>query len=316
MKLSIVVPVYNCCESLESLYDRLHVSISKITNDFEILMVNDASHDNAWIEISRLALRDRRVKGINLSRNFGQHYAIQAGLDYVNGEVIVVMDCDLQDQPEEIIKLYTKLLEGYDIVYGCSEEGRNTLKYEKFFSKLYYKIYDYLRDDLTKTSCGASFTIFNKKVLNSLKELKEFKIEFLGLLRIIGFKQTTVKVISSEREIGESSYTFIKKVNHALVGIIANSTKLLRLGVFIGTSIAILSFFVGFYIILNKFFIVDYEAGWSSIITSIFFMGGLIMILIGIIGLYLENIFYEVKRRPRYFIDEMININKDKYENL
>lgn len=131
MKISVVTPVYGCCKSLNNLYERLNKTLSTITEDFEIIMVNDSSPDNAWDTIKELAKKDDRVKGINLSRNFGQHKAITAGLDYAKGDWIIVMDCDLQDQPEEIIKLFNKAQEGYDIVFGRRAERKDS-----FFKKL------------------------------------------------------------------------------------------------------------------------------------------------------------------------------------
>lgn len=303
--ISIVIPVYGCCSSLKPLYERLNESLLKISNNFEIIMVNDASPDDAWANISKLAEEDSRVKGINLTRNFGQHYALSAGLDYAEGEWVVVMDCDLQDQPEDIIKLYNKALEGFDIVYGYDDFRGSKNKINQFLSKLYYKVFSYLSNN--KDNFNASFLILNKKVVKTLRTYREQQRQFLSLLIDMGFRRAGVKVMHQEREFGISSYSFLKKLKHAYIGITSTSTQLLRLGIKLGITASILSFLYGLFIIFMKITVANYSAGWSSLIASIFFVGGILMILLGILGIYLEVIFYEVKNRPVYIVSDTIN---------
>lgn len=304
--ISVVIPVYGCCLSLTSLYDRLKESLSRISKNYEIIMINDASPDDAWEKIKQLAQNDSRVIGLNLSRNYGQHYAISAGLDYAQGEWTVVMDCDLQDRPEEIEALYKKAQEGFDIVYGYDDFRGSKSIFTKFFSKSYYWILSRLSDH---ESFNPSFIILNSKVVQTFRLYRENKRQFLNLLQEMGFKRIGVAVEHNERPIGTSSYTFSKKLKHAFLGITSSSTKLLRAGIILGTLSSAASFFYGLFIIIMKLFFVEFEIGWSSIIASIFFVGGIIMILLGILGIYLEVIFYEVKRRPVYTLSETINLN-------
>ena len=168
IEISVVAPAYKCSECIEELYTRLIVSLAKITNSFEIIFVNDGSPDNDWGVIKKLAISDKRVKGINLSRNFGQHYAITAGLDYAVGNWVVVMDCDLQDQPEEIGKLYNKALEGFDIVVGVRENRKDNF-FKKITSALFYVIFNYFTDQKLNNKV-ANFGIYSKQVIENIKK--------------------------------------------------------------------------------------------------------------------------------------------------
>lgn len=303
--ISVVIPVYGCCASLTPLYERLKESLLKISDNFEIIMVNDASPDEAWEAISQLAKNDHRVKGINLARNFGQHYAITAGLDHSRGKWVIVMDCDLQDQPEDIVKLYNKALEGFDIVYGYDDFRGSNKRVSQLFSKLYYKLFSFLSKE--DDNFNASFLILNQKVVQAIRTYREQNRQFLSLLNSVGFKRIGVKVTHQERDIGESSYSFFKKLKHAYIGITSSSTRLLRIGIILGFFSSLGSFLYGLFIIIMKITVADYSSGWSSLITSIFFVGGILMILLGILGIYLEVIFYEVKNRPVYIVSDKIN---------
>ena len=200
--ISIVTPIYGCCKSLENLYTRIEKTLSKITQDFEIIMINDASPDNAWETIKKLSHMDNRVKGINLSRNFGQHRAITAGLDYAKGDWTVVMDCDLQDQPEEILKLYNKAQEGYDIVFGRRAERKDGF-YKKLGSKFFYKVYDYFTESKVDSTI-ANFSIISSKVLASLKNLQEQNRMYPLFVNWVGFKRAEIDIEHASREDGKS----------------------------------------------------------------------------------------------------------------
>jgi dolichol-phosphate mannosyltransferase len=204
--ISVVSPVYGCCTSLLELHRRLKITLESITNDFEIILVNDASPDNAWNAICEICKCDDRVLGINLSRNFGQHHAITAGLDHAHGEWIVVMDCDLQDQPEEIIKLYAKALNGYDIVLA-----RRFLRQDNFmkriFSKLFYRTLYYLTGS-NQDETVANFGIYSRKVIDEIKKLRESIRYFPTMINWIGFRTAHVDVRHSARFAGKTGYSF------------------------------------------------------------------------------------------------------------
>ncbi len=300
--ISIVTPVYGCAANLEKLYSRLTNTLQRITENYEIIMVNDASPDDAWETIKLLAEQDSRVKGINLSRNFGQHRAITAGLDFACGEWIVVMDCDLQDQPEEIPKLYAKALEGYDVVVGKRVDRQDSF-FKKAGSALFYKIYNYLTGSKIDRAIG-NFGIYSAKVVDSVRQFKEQNRSFGLFVLWSGYKRTEIDIVHAERETGQSSYSFPKLINLAIESIVAHSNKPLQLSVKLGFSLSFLSFLYAFWLTI-RYFLWDYHVeGWTSLIVSVYFLAGLIIGSIGMTGLYIGKIFDEVKQRPLYLISE------------
>ena len=301
-KISIITPVYGCCKSINNLYERLNKSLSIITENFEIIMINDSSPDNAWEAIKELAEKDDRVKGINLSRNFGQHKAITAGLDYAKGDWIVVMDCDLQDQPEEIIKLYNKALEGYDIVFGKKTERKDSFL-KKLGSKIFFKVYDYFTDSKVDSTVG-NFSIISKKVLNTLKVMKEQTKAYPLFVNWVGFKKTEVLINHAQREEGKSSYNMRRLINLAIDNIVSQSNKPLKLSIKFGFILSFFSLLYGSWLILRYFMFSIPVEGWTSVMVSIYFIGGLLFANMGILGLYIGKIFDETKNRPVYIVQE------------
>ncbi|MEW6675098.1 MAG: glycosyltransferase family 2 protein [Nitrospirota bacterium] len=300
--ISVVIPVYKCEGCLDELYRRLTNSLETITDDFEIIMIEDCGGDGSWDLIVKMAKIDRRVKGIKFSRNFGQHYAITAGLDYAKGDWIVVMDCDLQDQPEEIKKLYDKAQEGFDIVLGRRYKRQDNI-IKRLASWLFYKVLSYMTDTIQDGSI-ANFGIYNKKVINILRRMKENLRYFPVMIRWVGFNLTTINIKHAERHIGQTSYSFKKLLNLAIDVIIAFSDKPLWLTVKLGFTISFLSFLCATYIILRALFGIKGVEGWPSLIVSIGFLSGLIIFILGLIGIYIGKIFDEEKSRPLYIIDE------------
>ncbi|AII14027.1 glycosyltransferase, family 2 [Campylobacter iguaniorum] len=300
--ISIVTPVYGCCKSLYDLYERLNKTLSTITNNFEIIMINDASPDNAWEVIKYLAKKDSRVKGINLSRNFGQHKAITAGLNYAQGYWVVVMDCDLQDQPEEIIKLYNKALEGYDIVFGRRAKRQDGF-FKKLSSKIFYKIYDYFTDSKTDNTI-ANFSILNQKVVKEFKKLKEQNRSYYLFINWLGFKKINIDIKHSKRKEGKSSYTFKKLMDLAIDSIVAQSNKPLRLSIKFGFIISFSSFLYAVWLFVGYFIFSVPVEGWTSMMVSLYFISGLIFANMGFLGLYIGKIFDETKNRPIYVVSE------------
>ncbi|OQX60407.1 MAG: glycosyltransferase [Helicobacteraceae bacterium 4484_230] len=300
--ISVVTPVYGCCETLELLYKRLKDTLSKITDDFEIIMVNDASPDDAWSVIKTLAEKDSRVKGINFSRNFGQHYAITAGLDYALGDWIVVMDCDLQDRPEEILKLYDKAQEGYDIVFGKRYQRKDSF-FKRTGSKLFYKILDYFTESKIDNSV-ANFSIVSSKVVNMLKKLREQNRLYPLFVNWVGFKRIDIDIEHASREEGESSYTFSKLINLAIDAIVSQSNKPLKLAIKFGFIMSILSLIYALWLVARYYIFSIPVAGWTSVMVSIYFIGGLLFANMGVLGLYIGKIFDEAKSRPLYLVDE------------
>ena len=307
-QISVVSPVYGCKTCLIELYSRLKQTLEKITPDFEIILVNDASPDGAWETIVELAQKDSRVKGINLSRNFGQHYAITAGINYTQGEWVVVMDCDLQDQPEEIVKLYDKALEGYDIVYARRIMRKDSFT-KRISSKIFHAIYSYLIGMKTDSAIG-NFGIYSKYVVHEYNTMKEAARSFTSLVHFIGFKVSTVDVQHSQRFVGKTSYSLSRLYHLTLDVILSGSTKPLKLTVKLGFTISLLSIFLSLYNIVAYLTGIVRVAGFTSTIFSIWFVGGMLMFVLGILGLYIGKIFEQVKERPLYVVSDKINIDK------
>ncbi len=300
--ISIVTPVYGCDVCLEKLYERLVTTLTQITENFEIIMVNDASPDNAWETIKELAQKDSRVKGINFSRNFGQHRAITAGLDHAQGNWVVVMDCDLQDQPEEIAKLYNKVQEGYDIVFGKRIQRKDT-HFKQLGSKLFYKIYDYFTESKIDNTI-ANFSIVSSKVIEKLKTLREQNRSYPLFVNWIGFKRTNINIEHAKREEGKSSYTLKKLIDFAIDSIVSQSNKPLRLSIKFGFILSVLSLFYAGFLMIRYFVQGTPVEGWTSVMVSIYFIGGLLFANMGMLGLYIGKIFDETKNRPLYIIEE------------
>ncbi|KJS01756.1 MAG: b-glycosyltransferase [Desulfobulbaceae bacterium BRH_c16a] len=298
--LSVVIPVYQAELCLDELYVRLKSSLEIITSDFEILLIEDCGGDNSWKVIERLAKADERLRGFQFSRNFGQHYGITAGLDHCRGEWVVVMDCDLQDRPEEIPRLYAKAQEGYDIVLARRGSRQDPLL-KRISSWMFYKTFSYLAD-IDFDGDSGNFRIMSGKVVANFRRMREQLRFFGGLVQWMGFPTSSIEVKHAERFSGKSTYTFAKLWKLATETIIAHSDKPLRLAVRFGFSMAFFSFCYGSYILGHALLYGSSITGWSSLIVSLYFIGGIIIAILGILGIYLGKIFDENKKRPLYII--------------
>jgi dolichol-phosphate mannosyltransferase len=301
MHLSIVTPVYNAEKIVPILVERLNTSTKGITNDFEIKLIEDHSSDNSWDAIEKIAAIHHHVVGLKLSRNFGQHHAITAGLDHAKGDWVVVMDCDLQDQPEEIGKLYHKAIEGYDIVLTKRINRRDSLL-KKLFSKIYPGILSYL----SGTEPTGNFVIYNKKSVAAIVSMRESIRCFSIMVKWAGFKHTTIEVKHGNRYSGKSSYNFSKLINFAADIVLAYSDKPLRILVKTGGLISFISVILAL-IYLYKWFSTDILVGFTSLILSIWILSGFIIASLGMIGLYVDKTFEGVKNRLIYIISEKVN---------
>lgn len=304
--ISVVIPVYRAEGCLSELYSRLKDSLETISKDFEIIMVEDCGGDRSWEIIKELSGRDIRVKGIRFSRNFGQHYGITAGLDYARGEWIVVMDCDLQDRPEEIPKLYAKAMEGCDVVLARRDVRKDAIL-RRLSSKIFYRIFNWLADT-DHDGQTANFRIISRRVVENFRMMRELLRSFPGLVDWMGFPTVSVTVEHGRRSSGESSYTFGKLWNLAVDVIIAYSDKPLRLAIKIGFAMTFFSFVLGGYFLYKTLVYGSIVTGWASLIVSLYFLGGVIIGILGIIGIYLGKTFDETKKRPLYIIKETKNV--------
>ena len=307
IKLSIVSPVYKAEKIVEVLVKEIITNVSKITENFEVLLINDGSPDISWNKIKQECNKDKRVKGIKLSRNFGQHYAITAGLEHAKGDWVIVMDCDLQDHPDEIINLYTKAQEGWDIVYAKRVNRKDNI-FKRVQSKIFYSVYSYL-SGLKTDYTVANFGIYKNTVINEYNKMKEYTREFNSMVSYLGFNTCAIDVKHSERYEGKSSYNLNKLLKLSTDIIISNSNKPLLITVKLGFSVSILSFILAFYNILAHYLGIVSVEGYTTTVFSIWFVGGLILFVLGIIGIYIGKIFDQVKQRQLFIVSEKINID-------
>ena len=307
-KIAVIIPVYRAEKIVDELCNRLITNLSKLTDAFEIILIDDSSPDNSWNKIKENTLKDDRIKGYLLSRNFGQHHAITAGIDKADAEWVVVMDCDLQDRPEEIVQLYNKALEGFDIVLAARQNRKdNFLK--KATSKLFYIILSFLSGMKFNGEVG-NFGIYHKNVIDNIKNLREPFRFFVSSVKWIGFNSTTLNVEHDNRFEGKSSYNYKKLISLAVNIIISYSNKPLKMMIFTGIGFAFISLLFIAYNFYLKFIGQITELGYTSIISSIWLLSGVILTSTGILGIYIGKIYDGIKNRPLYIISEK-TINKN-----
>ena|SRR5436190_8316816 len=303
MEISVVVPVYGCAECLVHLHERLTDVLAELGEPYEIVFVDDRSPDDSWTALRRLAADDPRVRVVRLSRNFGQHAAITAGVSEAVGRWIVVMDCDLQDPPEEIPRLYAKASEGYQIVFA-----RRRVRRQPAVRRAANRVYFWLRKTLTGVDLEtehANLSIMSRKAANTFLDLKDVHRNFLLILYWLGFEHTSIEFEHAERHAGESSYTFRSLLRVAVDGLFFHTTVLLRWIVYLGFAVSLTS--VG----LAAFFVVSHFArhsypGWTSIIVVLLLIGGFIIMSTGVAAMYVGKVFEQVKGRPLYVVDERL----------
>ncbi len=303
--ISVVIPVYGCPEALPELHRRLVETIEGMGASFEIVLVDDCCPKNSWEGIAALCALDTRVIGVRLSRNFGQIRAITAGLNTCRGRWIVVMDCDLQDRPENIASLYAKAQEGYDVVFS-KRVNRKDSGSTRFLSRMFYGVYNYFTDGNYDPDIN-NFSICHRKVIDAYLQMPEHHRAYTMFIKWLGFRSTTIELPADPRFAGESSYSFKKKMSMAIDLITAQSDKPLKFAMGVGLVIAALAFFYLIYLVIYHALVPDVAVGWTSTVGAVFLMGGLVLATLGIMGIYIGNIFTEVKNRPLYVVMEQLN---------
>ncbi len=306
--LSIVLPVLNEEAILQETYHRLKKALFGLGWEYEFIFVDDGSSDNTLSILEGLARQDAKVKYISFSRNFGHQVAITAGCDHCNGKYAVIMDSDLQDPPELIPQLIAKADEGYDVVYAVRRKRQAETWFKKTSASLFYRLFALFSNIQMPLDTG-DFRLINRKVLLTLRGLKEKNRFMRGLVSWVGFKQTGVLYDRESRKAGRTKFHFLKMMNFSLDGIVSFSTVPLKLASLLGLVISVLSFFLGVYCIGLKFFTNQLVQGWLSLLISILFIGGVQLIFLGIIGEYLGRIYDEVKQRPLYLVNKKGNLD-------
>lgn len=307
--ISVVIPLYKCSAAILELSKRLEESLYEIGKNYEIIFVDDSSPENDWETVLLLSKENPRIKGIKLSRNFGQHYAITAGLEHASGEWIVVMDGDLQDQPEEINKLYKKAKTGYDIVLGKRAQRKDS-SFKIFLSKLFYRIFSYLTNTRQDASV-ANFGIYSQKAIQAVLSMKDNIRYFPTLIQWVGFKKTSVEVEHDSRYSGKSAYSLASLFRLAMNNIIAFSDKPLRITIRLGFLISSFSFVIGIFYLIRYITGATYVTGFTTLILSIWFLSGIIISILGLLGIYIGKMFDKVKNRPIFIIESKINFTNE-----
>lgn len=304
--LSIISPVYNAALILEELVKRIGDSLAQITTDYEIILVEDCSPDHSWKVIEALASKNLHVKGIKLSRNFGQHYAITAGLDLATGDWVVVMDCDLQDRPEEIPALYNKALEGFDVVLA-RRVNRQDGFFKRLSSKVFYRTLAWLTGSHQDETI-ANFGIYSKAVITQISAMRESIRYFPTMVRWVGFSQTAIEVKHASNETRKTSYSFKKLFNLALDIMLAYSDKPIRLTVKFGLLVALTGFLFAIFTLIRYLQGEIIVAGYASLIISLWLLSGFILVTLGMVGLYIGKTFEGVKDRPIYIVEKRVGV--------
>lgn len=315
--LSIVIPLFNEQENVTYLYDRLTTASSSWNEDYEIIFVDDGSTDNTLELLRAFSSRDQRIQIISLSRNFGHQAAISAGIKYSTGDAVIVMDGDLQDPPEELHRFLEKWREGYHVVYAVRRKRKEGI-FKKAAYKAFYRLLRIIGDIEIPLDSG-DFCVMDKKVVNVLnKEMTEYSRFVRGLRAYAGFRQIGVEYERQERAVGDVKYSYRKLMNLAISGLLDFSTFPLRIATYLGFIIAVPSFLVGTFFIIHRIFDFDVfgyspsdTPGLASLAVGVFFLGGTIMMMLGIIGEYIGRMYFEVKRRPFYIIDHVFKNSID-----
>lgn len=301
--ISFVSPVYRAEKILDKLVEEIQKVMLEINESYEIILVDDRSPDNSWQVMQKISENFSQVKSVRLSRNFGQHPAIMAGLSQAKGEWVVVLDCDLQDQPKEVTKLYRKAKEGFDVVLA-KRKNRQDGFFKRKTSFVFSKIYSFFTDTLYDNEV-ANFGIYNKKVIQAILNISDYIKFFPLFVKFVGFSTTALEVEHAERKEGNSTYTLSKLVSLAFNTIISFSNKPLKLFVKFGLTISGISFLLGIYNLYLAMTSQIEVLGYSSIIVSIWFLSGVIITTIGVTGIYVGKIFDQTKNRPIFVIDEI-----------
>jgi dolichol-phosphate mannosyltransferase len=301
-KVSVIIPVFNEDGCIAILTERI-IAVLKRFSDYEILFIDDGSSDNTLDIIKTIRISNQKVHYLSFSRNFGHQSALKAGYKFASGDCIISLDGDLQHPPELIPQFIEKWLDGYDIVYSRRRENKQLSFLKRINSRLFYSFMNFISD--VKFEYGeADFRLLDKIAARELNKLREGSVFYRGIIKWLGFRQTCIDYDPGNRISGTTKYSGKKMVSLALSGITSFSVKPLRLSTYIGVITAFLSLLYGLYALYVKFFTNDSIEGWTSVFFMVTFIGGIQLMMIGILGEYLGNLFIESKRRPDFILRE------------
>jgi len=309
VNISVISPIYNAENIIPELIKRLSEELKHISSNYEIILVDDGSQDNSWLKICLYCNKDKRVKGIKLSRNFGQHYAVTAGLKLSQGACSVIIDCDLQDDPTNIGIMYKKFCDGYEIVL-TRRITRDDHWLKVYSAKIYNYLFRFFSDSKAQIN-NSSLVLVSSKVRETFLKYSEYHRLYIQMICSLGFKSITISIHHQKRFEGKSSYSFIKLISLAINGWTSFSNKLLQLSLIFGFVFVFLTL-IGIAYILARYMMDKIIPGWTSIIILNLFSLSLLLLILGIQGIYIGKIFEQTKNRPLFIIDKMINTEDDK----
>ena len=307
---SVVIPLYNEEEVVLECIKRVTEVMETVKGNYEVVFVNDGSHDRTMELVQKECDKNKNLKVLSFSRNFGHQIAISAGMDYAKGDAVIVMDADLQDPPEVIKDLIAKYKEGYDVVYAVRSKRKGETFFKKFSSKAFYRFLRYMCNIDIPVDTG-DFRLISRKVCDVMKSLTERNRYVRGLVSWVGFKQAAVEYVREERFAGETKYPLRKMLKLSMDGITSFSTKPLTMSKNLGFLTAAAGFIYMIVVVFQKFVFGKTVQGWASLAVLILLIGGIQLIMLGFIGEYIARIFDESKNRPLYIIEEKINIEED-----
>ena len=303
--VSIVIPVFNEDENVEMLYQQLIEVVRALPFEFEIVVVDDGSTDETLATIEKIASTDPRLKAISLSRNFGHQAALIAGLEVSRGDAVITMDGDLQHPPRLIPEMLKRWKEGADIVYSIRKNTAGVSRTKLLTARLFYAILNRI-GNLGLPSNTADFRLLSRPVVEELKNMQERSVFLRGLVQWVGFQQSQIEYEAEQRFAGKTKYGFRSMLKFAVTGITSFSSAPLYLALVFGFLVSLVCFIYAVYIIYLKLYTTELISGFATIVVAVLFLGGIQLITIGIIGLYMGRLFEEVKQRPRYIIRRRI----------
>ncbi len=306
--MSVVIPVRDEEKNVQELTVRLTTTMSQMDLTYEVIFVTDINTDRTLDVLRECHANDDRVKVIKLANSMGQHIAVVAGLDACQGNCVVLMDGDLQDYPEDIPKLHSRMLEGFDVVYGIKEK-KNDSMIRNMFSIVFVRVMNRLSDYRVEHNTSM-FRIMSRRTVDQLNRFRENEQSLTGLISLIGFPTDKVLVTSGERKAGETKYSFISQVNTAISFLLSFSTKPLRMISILGFIVSALSFLYLGFVVIHVLVAGSAVMGWPTLVVLMTFLGGIQLLALGVIGEYISRIFIESKRRPIYIVEETIGITK------
>lgn len=308
--LSVIVPMYNEEEVIEVTYNRLKAVLKSLGETYEIVFVNDGSRDRTAAIVRSICERDRTVKLVDFSRNFGHQIAVTAGMDHASGRTVVLIDADLQDPPELILDMVAKWREGYDVVYGQRVERKGESMFKKATAAMFYRLLRSMTSVNIPVDTG-DFRLMDRKVCDALTQMRERSRFIRGMVSWAGFKQTSVEYVREERFAGETKYPLRKMIRLSLDAITSFSTKPLKIAGVLGFILSAVGFVYLIVVLYQHFFTNSTEPGWTSLVAISLLFNGITLSLLGVLGEYIGRIYEETKGRPLYLVSQTVNFAGD-----